>query len=594
VLTRRHSLDLISRFSDSLDVHDVARSLGFDSPPATLDAVGAHALGVVATASMPRLAIGRGAMRALIVHIAKEEPLRPIVAKIAQRLTARAPHQLWTIIATREDGGEGAIATCQPQHGRARVCALVLAPARPLESDAETLMALVAAHEGGAAVPDALLYARWCEILGRDALSHRFYRALERGIVALGEGARGSAPQEARQALALLTTSRLVFLSFLQGKGWLDGDADFLANRLDATLGAGGDVHHRFFDPLFFGTLNTPPARRAAGARAFGVIPFLNGGLFARSSLERRYGTLRFRDEEIAGLFDDVLTRYRFTAREEQPEWSEAAIDPEMLGRAFESLMASRERRDSGAYYTPHALVARLCEAVLDEVGSDAGISAVGREALRDGDPVGPNDSAIARAAYPTLRILDPACGTGAFLVHLLERLALQLRRAGDPRADGVLRRELLTHSIFGVDINPMAVWLCELRLWLSVVIELPDGASTAVPPLPNLDRNVRVGDALAGGSFQQAKGHASGSIVASRALPIEVLRARYVRATGARKHSLARRLDSAGETRSPWRRRSSTSTPRRRTPSSRRRGARSRSVRGQARCVRRGATSLG
>ncbi|MEO7962329.1 MAG: hypothetical protein ABIT38_00300, partial [Gemmatimonadaceae bacterium] len=125
--------------------------------------------------------------------------------------------------------------------------------------------------------------------------------------------------------------------------------------------------------------------------------------------------------------------------------------------------------------------------------------------------------------------------------------VALQLRRAGDGRPDAELRRSLLTHCIFGVDINPMAVWLCELRLWLSVVIDLPDGTSTLVPPLPNLDRNVRVGDALSGGRFvDDCAPNIRPLPRSARALPVDVLRARYVRATGARKHSLARRLDAA------------------------------------------------
>ncbi|MEO7962568.1 MAG: hypothetical protein ABIT38_01515, partial [Gemmatimonadaceae bacterium] len=331
MLTRRLALDLISRLSHTAGVLELSRTLGFNAHPAALDAQGVEALGLPTTDTLPHLAIGRGALRALLVIAPSGQSLRPFVAKLAQRLISRAPHQLWLLIAVRADGGEGAIATGQPIEGRGRICALVVDPHRPLESDAETLMAMVAAHEGDSATPDALLHTRWSEILGRDALSHRFYRALERGVVALGEGARGSAPPDARRALALLATSRLVFLSFLQGKGWLNGDADFLAHRVDSVLSNGGDVERRLFHPLFFGTLNTPPPQRASMARAFGHVPFLNGGLFARSPLERRYGSLRFRDEEIAALFDDVLTRYRFTAREERQEWSEAAIDPEML-----------------------------------------------------------------------------------------------------------------------------------------------------------------------------------------------------------------------------------------------------------------------
>src|SRR6185436_1128241 len=96
--------------------------------------------------------------------------------------------------------------------------------------------------------------------------------------------------------------------------------------------------HRRVLLPLFFGTLNTPPAKRASVARRFGRVPFLNGGLFSRSPVEARHTVLTFTDTDLGELFAELLDRYRFTAREDSATWSEAAIDPEMLGKAFESL----------------------------------------------------------------------------------------------------------------------------------------------------------------------------------------------------------------------------------------------------------------
>jgi SAM-dependent methyltransferase len=238
-------------------------------------------------------------------------------------------------------------------------------------------------------------------------------------------------------------------------------------------------------------------------------------------------------------LFDNVLTKYRFTPREDRPEWSEAAIDPEMLGRAFESLMASRERRDNGAFYTPHALVTRTTDAALERLLASVGVAQADRDALTAGRAVDGETGNAAREALQRARILDPACGSGAFLVHVLERIGGILRSCGDLRPTDAIRRHVLTTSIFGVDINPMAVWLCELRLWLSVVIESDVTDPMQVPPLPNLDRNVRLGDALSGGGW-------SGAPIDREEPGIARLRGRYARATGRRKAMLARALDGA------------------------------------------------
>jgi hypothetical protein len=294
-----------------------------------------------------------------------------------------------------------------------------------------------------------------------------------------------------------------------------------------------GGYQRRVLLPLFFGTLNTAPSARAPAARAFGRVPFLNGGLFSRTPLERRCRDVRFRDEELALVHGELLSRYRFTAREDSAEWSEAAVDPEMLGKAFESLMASPERRASGAFYTPQAIVERVTMAGLAHaLAQDEGEMPPVERAL-DGISLAPPDAAKLRDRIAALRILDPACGSGAFLVHALERLADLMHRLGDPAPLAEIRRIVLTRSIFGVDVNPTAVWLCELRLWLSVVIESDVANPLDVPPLPNLDHHVRVGDALIGPT--QAL---------RRAGRLGTLRQRYARATGPRKVRLVALLE--------------------------------------------------
>ena len=529
MLTRRLATDLLARFAAGAPPRDLLAHLGLRDP-LPLDGALPMLAGLALVSA--EIGSGTGVRRALVVVAPPGTSLRTTVIALAQRLHRHAAHHLWVVVAASADGRSGALAVWRSDGARARVSALLFTPARVLESDAETLLALSAAAAGD----DLPAHERWCEILGREALSHRFYRALEHHVLALGEGAKGTASSEARRELALLTTSRLLFLAFLQSRGWLDGDADFLARHFDRALERGGGAHQRLLEPLFFGTLNTRVSQRAASAQSLGRVPFLNGGLFARSPLERRFRALRFTDGDLGALFDDVLTRYRFSAHEQEREWSESAIDPEILGRAFESLMASRERRDSGSYYTPHALVARVTDAALADALDVAAVVGDPHTFLQEPTRVSTDAAPEVRRLLRGLRILDPACGSGAFLVYALERVSQLLAATGDPRPPAMIRRDVVTHSIFGVDVNPMAVWLCELRLWLSVVMTLDVSDPLEVPPLPNLDRNVRVGDSLAGGGALPRDATSPGLTA--------MLRARYARATGRRKVSLARVMD--------------------------------------------------
>ncbi|MBM4114120.1 MAG: hypothetical protein FJ253_12250, partial [Phycisphaerae bacterium] len=384
-----------------------------------------------------------------------------------------------------------------------------------------------------------MTHHRWAELLGRDQLTRRFYRELEGAVHRLAASRTGRAPDVARQELALLTTSRLLFIAFLEAKGWLNGDREFLRHHYDGLCAHGGRVHRRLLDPLFFGTLNTPTAKRSARALAFGHVPFLNGGLFARTASEHRWRDGEFSDDALGGVIATLLGRYRVTAREQSSGLAEAAVDPEMLGRSFESLMASDDRRKSGAFYTPLPILERVTAEAIDEWLATRGVPPDVRLSVRANEPLAPAWRATILEAVGTLRLIDPACGSGAFLVHALERIADLRGKAGDRRSVSERRREVLTRSIFGVDINPTATWLCELRLWLSVVIDEPQRDGATVPPLPNLDHNIRVGDALAGAAFET-------TVAPEGAARLTVLRARYARSSGVRKRTLARELDRA------------------------------------------------
>ena len=510
----------------------LAAALGFDGGLVSLTARHVRRLGLPAEIRCATLAQGDGALRLFAFETREPGCVRRELEEVALALS-RDAYLLWLVLAIDRTAGETALGASDATCHRGRTAALVVRRASVVDSDSETLCALAAAR----AHSDVLTHSRWLEILGRESVGRRFFQVLERKVRELADSLEPAAPARDAADLALLFVSRLLFLSFLETKGWLNRDHGFLETQFSDCMIGGGRFHHRVLAPLFFGTLNTAPANRASRARAFGRVPFLNGGLFSRSPLERRNSDRRFSDEALGNLFGDLLLRYRFTAREDTSTWSEAAIDPEMLGRAFEGLMAPADRRQSGAFYTPQSLVAAVTRSALVHSLASSSLPATSVEALLEGAKLEREEREAALRRTDSVRILDPACGSGAFLVHALEEVSHIRQRCGDANPMHRIRRRVLTSSIFGVDINTTAAWLCELRLWLSMAIEDPERDPMAVTPLPNLDRNIRVGDSVSGDGFAQP-------LVTGESRAVGRLRARYARATGPRKRSLDRLLD--------------------------------------------------
>src|SRR4051812_31383176 len=151
----------------------IAAALGCDGPPATFDDDTRSALALGADVLVARVATGRGTLRALLVETRRAATMRDVLARIAQRLHSRTPHLLWIVLATERDGSGVSIAAWSGERRPPRVTALVADRSRLVDSDAETVRALAAARGDS----DLLTHSRWVELLGRDALTRRFYRA---------------------------------------------------------------------------------------------------------------------------------------------------------------------------------------------------------------------------------------------------------------------------------------------------------------------------------------------------------------------------------------------------------------------------------
>jgi len=374
------------------------------------------------------------------------------------------------------------------------------------------------------------LASRAADALGAEAVGRRFFRRFRSTLDALTLALPPTCPAADRHALALLQLTRVLFLYFVQSKGWLDGRPDFLARQVDRCLGRGRRLHRDLLRPLFFGTLNRPAAERSRAPRAFGRIPFLNGGLFEPHPLEGRWHA-DLPNAVWRDAFDSLFERFDFTADEAaQP----GLVAPDMLGRVFEGVMEPGERRGSGTFYTPAALVRSLVHAGLVAVIAER----LGCPEARAARYLADRDEP-ARRVLREVTVLDPAVGSGAFLLGALELLA---EPEAVDRAPASARRQVLRRSLFGVDQNATAVRLTELRLWLAVIAD-DRAEADAVEPLPNLDCLVRQGDSLLDPAGRWPGGR---NAPRREAQALARLRRGLVSASGADKRALARELRRA------------------------------------------------
>ena len=326
------------------------------------------------------------------------------------------------------------------------------------------------------------------EVLASEGVTPRFFRAFRATLDRLTDRLATPRSRADRHALTLTALTRVLFLYFIQSKGWLNGDNRYVARLLDRALAARRHFHRSFLHALCFGALNRPPAARSAAARALGKLPFLNGGLFEPTPLERLHGPAEWCNADWRQAFDDLFERFHFSVREHD---AGEFIAPDMLGRVFEGVMDEGERRTSGSYYTPASLVREIVRAGLEAALTQAGL-APDAAAKWVHDAVAPRQPPDLRG----LTVLDPAAGSGAFLLGALDELVRLRVAAGQGPAISV-KRDVLARSLFGVDLTPTAVRLTELRLWLALVADENEADLAAIAPLPNLNGHVRQGDAL-------------------------------------------------------------------------------------------------
>ena len=458
------------------------------------------------------------------------------------------------------------------------------------------------------------LLAAWLAALDTEELNRRFYRDL----FAWFERARDTARFPADEPVALppeehiiRLITRLLFVWFLKEKGLVAGGlfAEHQAAQLlqDYDRAAGDSYYRAILQNLFFATLNTEIGQRRFSAQTrtdhrspqfyryrdeiadperlltqFARTPFVNGGLFDcldsfegvhsggvrvdcfTDNARQRAGysipnRLFFGDAANPGLID-LFDRYKFTVEENTPAEQEVALDPELLGKVFENLLAAvnpetslTARKETGSYYTPRPVVDYMVDEAL--AGALAQKGGAGIEPIRClldyGDAFADADALFDAAereriirAIADLKALDPAVGSGAFPMSILHKLTLALRRLDpDNRIWESIQREqaaqraaaafgtddqaardaeldeisaiferyrdsdygrklyLIQNCIYGVDIQPIAVQIAKLRFFISLAIEQEPNDAAAdnygIRPLPNLETRFVAADTL-------------------------------------------------------------------------------------------------
>jgi hypothetical protein len=350
------------------------------------------------------------------------------------------------------------------------------------------------------------------------------------------------------------TLWQIAFLYFLQKKWWFgvasDNDwgkwpKDFLRKLFERKEKYGSNFFNDILEPLFYEALATDRWESAIYTRLNNTrIPFLNGGLFEPMKWyswettnlvindEIFSNTHKTKNGDIGDGIFDVFDRYNFTVSEDEPLEKEVAVDPEMLGKIFENLLEVRDRKSKWAFYTPRPIVHYMCQESLIEYLASIDPS-IPREELelfiRESESILENDKTTKRKieealqkgrpykwdyeynikltnirkhakklddALANVRIADPAVWSGAFPLGMINEIvrARQILAVHTWSNLTVYRLKLhaIQESIYGVDLDPGAVEICQLRLWLSLIVD-----EDQPHPLPNLNYRIVQGNSL-------------------------------------------------------------------------------------------------
>jgi len=398
-----------------------------------------------------------------------------------------------------------------------------------------------------------IIQAFFYELIGGEVGKGRKQTDYGKGILQLPGVPKGKEHKKLYQEFAVRLIGRSVFCWFLKMKKSEAGDP-LLPESLLASkaVKSNPNYYHSILERVFFQTLNTPMDKRVDNLpKGAEQIPFLNGGLFEPGAddyykpnrltgLSEHLNTLKIPDSWFQAFFEE-LEKYNFTIDENSVTDVEVSVDPEMLGRIFENLLAEIDpdsgetaRKATGSFYTPREIVDYMAtESLVQYLHNKTDIA---HEKLRPifkmleaKDPkFTPTETNLILDALDKVKILDPACGSGAFPMGVLQKIVQALQKL-DPEAawwkqrqvdrieNPIVKKQLreklessgveyarkigiIQNSLYGVDMQPVAAEISKLRCFLTLIVDEHIDESKpnrGIEPLPNLEFKFVTADTL-------------------------------------------------------------------------------------------------
>jgi len=355
-----------------------------------------------------------------------------------------------------------------------------------------------------------------------ETVTEKLYKEFKQQYSQFLQFVKGIDNELDRRLYTLVTLNRLMFVYFLQCKGFIDGgDLNYLHNQLENSKQKGKNCfYNEFLQSLFFESFAKPePERNLSLEAKAGKVKYLNGGLFLRHRIEQDYN-IAIADEAFEQVLD-LFSRYSWNL-DDTSEGKDDEINPDILGYIFEKYI---NQKAFGAYYTKPQITEYLCERTIHKLIVDrvnAALTDKYQPFVDIRELIIKLDTNTCRLLWdeilPSLSILDPACGSGAFLVAAMKTL-IKIYRAvvgaiqfgGDRKLKQKLkniekshtslpyfiRKRIITYNIYGTDIMEESIEITKLNLFLALVSSAD--SIDELEPLPNIDFNIMVGNSLIG-----------------------------------------------------------------------------------------------